>query len=239
MRSIIKMLGLAFFATLALSAMGALGAGSASALLFLTTNAKESFTVKGLTIAELETKGKNTIECANVLGNGLILNKTDVAHSIFLIFHKCNIKGLPSATCTSAGEPAGLIKTLQLDALLVTLLPSTSDKYGLLLLAAKGNLAEFKCASLPETNAEVKGTVVGEFTETLTESQTAKKEATLKFEKGANAGEPAITSYWTLQGTAAPKLESTLSGLANETSESNEKVTSDVVATNNVSFCHN
>jgi hypothetical protein len=237
MRSIIKMLGLAFFATLAFSAVGALGAGSASALLFLTQSTKELFTVKSLTTAKLET-ALNAVECATVLGHGLILNKTDIAHTILLTFHECKVAGT-TAACTgtsNANEPSGLITTLELDALLVTLLPSTADKYGLKVLAEKGNLAEFKCATVPETNVTVKGSVVGEFAETLTESETAKAEAKLVFAKGANAGEAKIKDYETLNGVGAAKLESSFTGIFEE---SNQQGTGDVIPLHPVTLCHN
>ncbi len=231
MRSIIKMLGLAFFATLAFSAVGALGASSASALLFLTESGNELlFTIKGLGLAVLETKNASKIDCKSTLGHGFIVNKSDSARKILLTFHECTSGAL--GACTSSGEPSGLITTLEMDALLVTLL-SPLDKYGLKLLAEKGNLADFNCGIAAVT---VKGTIVGEFEETLTESQTNKTEAKLVFEKGANPGEPFIKDYWTLQGVETAKLESTIAGA---TEEANEQALADILPNGGVKFCHN
>jgi hypothetical protein len=237
MRSI-KVLGLAFIAALALSAVGA---GSASALLFLVKGgaASESFTVKNLNSsakpATLETAGKNTVTCNSVLGKGTILNKTDVAQKILFTFHECTDS--LGSSCQSANEPSGLITTLDLDGLLITTL---NDKYGVVVLAEKGNLAEFTCGSgLFEVKIAVSGTVAGEFTETLAESQTEKTVAQQEFKKGTNAGEPFIKDYWTLEGIKTAKLTSTITGAINETAESNESALGDVITVNGVTLCHN
>ncbi len=237
MRSIVKMLGLAFFATLAFSAIGALGAGSASALLFLTTNgvATELFTVLDLNGAGkpaiLETASGHTTECETVLAHGFILNKTDEVDKLLFTFHKC--KAFLS-NCSSSGEPSGLITTLELNALLVTLL---NGHYGILILGEKTkHLATYTCGT---EKVVVEGTVVGEFTETKAESEAFKAEAKVEFKKGANPGEPAITSYWTLQGTAAPKLEATITGIINESKVgSSETAVGDVSPLKPVKFCH-
>lgn len=235
---ILKLLGLAFFATLALSAIGAFGAGSASALLFLTTLNPELFTIKNVGPLVFETRGGNKVECEIVLGHGFVLNKTDITHLFLLTFHKC--ASTFAGPCTSPNQPQGLITTLELDALLVTLLQSI-DKYGLLLLAKNGIIAEFTCSNaLVTVKAVVSGSVVGEFEETLAESEAAKKEVKVKFAKGVNPGEPAIKSYWTLQGIAEPKLLITLSGAIIENDvESNMQVLLNIVFLHTVRFCHN
>ncbi len=239
---LIKLLGLAFMATLAFSAIGALGAGSASALLFLTSGgASTTFTVLNLNTstkpAVLETKGGQKVECEGVVGSGTILNKTDLSHKIVFTFHKC--KASFGSTCSSAGEPSGLIKTLSLRGLLVTLL---NGKYGIETVSEKGttgDLAEFKCSGLiGEVTTVVTGSVVGEFTETKAESEVLKKEAKVEFAKGVNAGEAKIKDYWTLEGVVSATLTSKLSGAVVETAESNEQAVGDVSPAVEVKFCH-
>jgi hypothetical protein len=232
MRSIIKMLGLAFFATLAFSAVGAIGAGSASALLFLTTtsNAEELFTVKGLGNAVLELATGTEVKCKVTSGHGFLLKSTNYAHKILLTFHECTS---PLGECNSAGEPKGLIKTLELVALLVRLLEPLA-RYGLKVLAEKGNLADFNCGIL-NTSVVVKGAVVGEFEETLTQSRENNTERKLVFEKGSGAGVPFITDYWTLQGVGTAKLETSIGAAAFR--ESNEQVLVDINTKFNGSFC--
>jgi len=235
MRSI-KVLGLAFVALLALSVVGV---GSASALLFLVTGASsETFNVNNLNTsakpATLETAGKNTVTCPSVLGKGTILNKTDVAEKILFTFHGCTDS--LGSSCQSSGEPSGLITTLDLDGLLITTL---GGKYGIVVLAEKGNLAEFTCGSgIVEVKIVVTGTVVGEFTETKAESELEKTSSQMQFAAGTKAGEPAIKDYWTLEGIKAAKLESTITGAINEKAESNEAALGDVVTTNGVKLCH-
>lgn len=230
---IIKLLGLALMVTLAFSAVGAIGAGSASALVFLTESGRELlFTAKSLTKPVLETANGSKVECVLLLGHGFILHNTDKAHKILLTFHGC--KNVLLGECKSTNEPAGLITTLELDALLVTLLPSI-DKYGLKLLAEKGNLAEFTCG-IGEAPVVVKGTVVGEFEETLKESETFKKERPLLFEKGVNPGEPAIKDYWTLEGVSTAKLEASINNAPFE--EANQQVLVDIRANGGVKFDH-
>lgn len=233
MRSIVKMLGLAFFATLAFSAVGAIGAGSASALLFLTSGASEetSTTVNLNTEtspATLEAENGLSVKCPSVLGSGTILNKTDRIDKLLFTFHKCTA-GILGA-CTSSGEQTGLIKTLELDALLITLL---NGHYGLLILAEKGNQAEFVCGGV---TIEVKGTVAGEFTATAAEAEAGATEMNLVFKKGAKAGESAIKDYWTLEGVREAKMES--KGLGSTFEESNEQANGDAKTANIVKFCH-
>lgn len=221
-------------AFVAMLVFGAVGANSAAALLFLTHSATELFLVLNLNTAAkpalLETAGGNKVECPSVLGDGLLLNKTDLAAKALLTLHKCTFAGM---ICTSAGEPNGLITTLELDALLVTLL---DGKYGLVLLAEKGNLAEFTCGGV--VSFSVAGTVAGEYTEGKTESEVAKLESKLEFTKGAKAGEPGIKDYWTLEGIVDPKLTSTLTGLLNERSESNMQAVLEVVTHFSGFVCH-
>jgi hypothetical protein len=237
MRSIIKMLGLAFMATLAFSVVGALGAGSASALLFLVAGdaASETYTVENLGKPTLETSSKRTVTCESVDGGGTILNKTDVVEKASFTFHKCTSSF--AGECTSGTEPKGLIKTLALDGLLVTLL---NGKYGILTLPEKStDEAEFTCKGLLTVTTVVTGNVVGEFTETKAESEVSKTAAKVVFAKGANAGEQAIKDYWTLEGIKAAKLESTLSGGINEGPlESNEQAEGDVKTTNGITLLH-
>jgi hypothetical protein len=234
----IKVLGLALIAMLAL---GVVGAGSASALLFLVKGgaASESFTVKNLNNsakpATLETAGKNTITCNSVLGKGTILNKTDMIEKILFTAHECTDS--LGSSCQTAGEPSGLVTSLDLRGLLITTL---NDKYGIVLSAEKANHGEGTCGSgLFEVKIAVSGTIAGEFTETLAESQTEKTVAQIEFKKGANAGEPAIKDYWTLEGIRTSKLETTVTGAINETAESNESALGDVVTVNGVTLCHN
>ncbi len=227
---IMKLLGLAFLATLAFSAVGTLGAGSAAALLFLTESGKELlFTIKSLGNATFESASGSRFECKSVLGHGFIMHKTDSVRKILLTFHEC---GSGLTQCTSSGEPSGLIKTLELDALLVTLL-SPLDKYGLKLLAESGNLAEYTCGL---GSVELRGSVVGEYEETLAESETFKKEVKLVFEKGVNSGEPRIRDYETLNGAGTAKLESKSGGGAFE--EMNLQMLLDLISDGNVKFCH-
>jgi hypothetical protein len=231
----IKALGLAFVAMLAFSS---LGVSSASALLFLTKNPSELFLVLNLNSAGkpaiLETAGTNKVECTFVLGHGIILNKTDIAEKILFTFHGC--KQALAGACNSPGEPSGLITTLELDALLVTLL---NGKYGILVLpeVKGGNAAFFSCGGV--INVVVKGTVAGEFTETKAESEVEKEEGKVVFEKGAKAGEQAIKDVWTLQGIVADKLESSITGLFSESGESNEQAEGDIRTPFKVKFCHN
>jgi hypothetical protein len=231
----IKMLGLAFVAMLA---FGVAGVGSASALLFLSTLASELFTVKTLNTAsnpiKIETKGSNLFTCNSILGHGSILNKTDRADKILLTLHEC--KNAVDESCQSAGEPSGLITTLDLDALLVTTL---SGHYAFLLLAEKGNVAEFACSSgLAEEKIVATGNIAGEFTESKAESEMEKTERKLEFTKGTNAGEQAIKDYWTLEGVQTAKLEFTLSGPINEKAEATMMLVLDIVTPHPGKYCH-
>jgi hypothetical protein len=204
MKSIIKMLGLAFFATLAFSAIGALGAGSASALLFLTLSGGELlFEIKSLLhFNKVEPphptllSSIGNVECELLLGRGAILHKTDEARKIRLEFHRCRLQGtmFPCTTRGVTGEKEGLIITLLLKALLVTLLEvrGQETKYALKIESEEGapHLATFEC--LGETIV-VQGSVVGDFEESLTQSQTLKKEAALLF------GKFVAQDFWTLR----------------------------------------
>jgi hypothetical protein len=225
---ILKSLGLVFIVTLA---FGTMGAAPASALLFLTLLSLELFTVEGLTTVILATKAHEVL-CENVrpvLGHGFLLNRTDIAEKILLTFHKCST---PLAACNSAGEPKGLITTLELDALLVTLLKATADKYGLKLLAEKGNIAEFTCGL---ENVTVRGSVVGEFEETLAESEAQKASVKLLFSSNGHPGEPAIKDYETLTGVGTAQLIANF-GVADE--EASLEMLVDVTPLHPVAFCH-
>lgn len=232
---IMKMAMAAVFAVLAFSAIGALGASSASALLFLTsTGTSESYTVKSLSKPLLETKGGQKVECESVAGSGTILNKTDRVDKVLFTFHKCKAFA-ELVPCKSSGEPAELIKTLDLSGLLVTLL---NGKYGILIQGeGSKHLASFSCGVTE--NVVVEGSVVGEFTESKAESETFKTVAQVEFKKGAGAGEPAIKDYETLKGLGTPNLETTITGVIKETkAESSEQALGDVLTTNTVKFCH-
>lgn len=203
---ILRLLGLAFIVTLIFSGFSA---GSASALLFLTSLAiQELFTLLNLNSAakpaRLETKAFS-VACESVLGDGLNEDKTDLAKKILLTLSGCEAP--LGGKCQSAGEPEGVIKTLELDALLVTTL---NDRYGILLLGGAGNIAEFNCVLVP--NVVVRGSVVGEVPETLEDAREPKEEFKVIFAKGVNAGEPAIKDYWTLTSLQAPKLEVSVEG---------------------------
>jgi hypothetical protein len=231
----IKLLGLAVVAMLA---FGAVGVSSASALLFLTQLNPELFTILNLNNstkkAVLETSEGTKVECESVLGHGLILNKTDIAHGILFTFHSCESLG---TACTSPSEKSGLITTLELDALLVTTL---TGLYGILILASGGgNLAFFQCGGGLQ-NIAVKGNVVGEFPAAKATLEGGVEETKAEFTKGTKAGEPGIKDYWTLQGLAIPKLESTLTGLVNKANlESNEVAVGDIMTLHPLKLCHN
>jgi hypothetical protein len=235
MRSIIKLLGLAFIATLAFSAVGAIGAGSASALLFLTLSPRGQtellFELKSLT-KPIFLSASGNFECALLLGRGAILHKTDEARKILLQFHGCKLEGT-STTCTTAGEPAGLITTLLLDALLVTLLevPLQETKYALKLLSEvrPPHLATFSCGII---TVILRGSVVGDFEESLRQSQTHRKEAALLF------GRTVSQDFWTLKsGIGEAKLEWSFGGGAFEPVAVDVLV--DIIADGLVGFCHN
>ncbi len=227
-----KLLGPAFVVALAFSVFGA---GSASGLLFLTQLAKESLTTFNLGKVITETKGGNKIECESGLASGLILNKTGLAHNILVTGHKCS--SAFAGECNSAGEPKGLIKSLELEALLVTLL---NGKYGLDVLSEKGALVEYECKNgLINEKVRVTGNLVGEFTETKAESEVLKAEMKLVFAKGANAGEPAIKDYWTLGGLGTAKAIGELTGAINETSELGQQGEGDGRPLFAMKFCHN
>lgn len=232
MRSI-KVLGMAIVAVLAFSAVAA---SSASALLFLSTNAKELFTVNANSKTKLSTLSKETVECETTLAHGFTLNKTDKADEIVFTFHKCKSVSF-GVTCTSSGEPEGLIKTKSLKGLLVTL---ANGKFGIKLEGETSTtLAEFSCGSPPllGVTVVVKGSVVGEFTEAV--NKMAFHETNVKFATNGTEGMPAITSYETLEGKGTAKLESTFAGLINETSESAEEGEGKIVlpGTNTGSLC--
>jgi hypothetical protein len=247
MRSIIKMLGLAFFATLAFSAIGALGAGSASALLFLTlspSGVKELlFEVKSLLhFNKVEPRNPTllsshgNVECELLLGRGAILNKTDEARKIRLEFHRCKVQNTtqPCTTEGVAGEKSGLIITLLLDALLVTLLEVSGQetKYALKILSEEKppHLATFNCGPIVGT-VIVQGSVVGDFEESLSQSQTHKEEAALLFGKFVSQ------DFWTLKsGIGEAKLEANL-GFGFEPATEDALV--DIRADGLVGFCHN
>jgi hypothetical protein len=198
----IKLLGLALMATLAFSAIGAIGAGSASALRFLTESGKLLlFTLESLTKPLLSTAG-GKVNCESLLGHGFVEHNTDRAHKILLTFHGCKLnEGSEVCKSTQSGEPEGLITTLELDALLVTLLASL-DKYGLVILSEEHppHLAKFVCGILA-TLVTVLGSVVGEFEESLKESEENKKEKKVAFEHKLEQ------TYWTLEGLQTAKLD--------------------------------
>jgi hypothetical protein len=235
---IFKLLGLALMATLAFSVVGALGAGSASALLFLTESGKLLlFTLKNLGLAILETLNGTKVECESLLGHGFIVHKTDIAEEILLTFHECKSA---VGSCTTAGEPTGLIMTLLLSGLLVSLEKPT-DKYGLRISSEHGpneHLATFTCGTPPlSVTVIVKGSVVGEFEETLAESETFKKESKVKFAKNG-VGMPAIPSYWTLEGLRTAKLEASTNG-GTSFEEASQEVLVDIFSDGGVKLDHN
>jgi hypothetical protein len=205
-----KLLGLTFTALLA---FGVIGVGSASALLFLTKLSPELFLILNLNSiaspALFQTASGRRIECASGLGDGLILNKTDVAEKILITFHECKSEGTP---CLSAGEPSGLITSLELDALLITTL---AGLYGIVLLAEKGNVAEFTCANGLQEGI-VLGSVAGEFPASKGLMEVEKEESRLTFKHGTHFGEPGIKDYWTLERIVAPRLAVDLLGLISE-----------------------
>jgi hypothetical protein len=230
MKSIIRLLGTTVVATLVFSAIATLGAGSALALLFLTSSTKELFTMLGLTslakTAVIETKTMR-LECGVMLGHGLILNQTDIAQEISLTLHECDA---PTFSCFSAGEPKGLIKMSGLEGLLVSLL---DGKYGLKLSAEKGNFAEYSCGGLPVV---IKGSLIGEFTEGRVQAEEVKAGAKLEFGAGTNGGEPKIKDYGTLNGLITPaRLELSL-GI--EFEEANIKMLMDMEPLHPFKFCH-
>lgn len=199
----LKLLGLAFMATLVFNAFST---ATASALEFLTKLAgQELFTLLNLnsmaTPVVIETKGFKLV-CTSILGHGTILEFTDIAHKILYTLSGCEADFV--GKCESAGQPEGVIKTLELDTLLVTTL---NTKYGILVLAEKGNIAEFKCFLTGAVNLIVRGNVVGETPVTLAQSGQANEELNVVFQKGVNVGEPAIKDYWTLPEIKVPKLE--------------------------------
>jgi hypothetical protein len=240
----IRLLGLAFFAVLAFSVVGAVGGATpASALLFLTLSGKELlFEVKSLrhlnaTPANPTLLSRNgNVECELLLGRGAILNKTDEARKIRLEFHRCNVQGFPALRCTTegvAGEKPGLIITLLLKALLVTLLEvrGQETKYALKIESEERapHLATFFCEGIG--TVVVQGSVVGDFEESLRQSQTPKEEAALLFGKFVSQ------DYWTLRnGIGTAKLEANL-GFGFEPAEEDALV--DIRAEGKVSFCHN
>lgn len=238
----VKILWVLFVAALA---FGLVGAGSASALLFLTGLAKELFTLANLNSFEapavLETAGKNKIECESILGHGSILEKTDQIEKMLFTFHGCVGRPL-LGNCSSAGEPTGLITTLELDALLVTLLPGspTNGKFGILVLAEKGNqdnnLAFVSCST--GVNFAVRGTVTGQFTETPQESELEKTESRIKFSSSGVPGEQSPKVVWTLQGLRTDRLESILTGIIGETAETSLTATADMKTPNGLRLCH-
>jgi hypothetical protein len=216
-------------------AFAAIGASPALALLFLVKNSEELFLLLSLfgTGIIIETASKNLVGCQAVLGDGLILNQTDVAEKILFTFHGCDASG---GSCNSADEPAGLITTLDLDALLVTLL---SGRYGFLLLAEKGNMAEFECDGDLETET-LKGTIIGEFPNDSIGKESETEEKKLIYTPGLKAGEQSIKDWWTLQGVKGPpKLEDTLSGLINESNvESDLQMQPDMRVPGGIELCH-
>jgi hypothetical protein len=141
MRSIIKMLGLAFFATLALSAFGA---SSASAvvhplILIVPPNTYPQL-ILGLSkkVSNLVAKGGSKVECQHLLIHGLIHSGLDIL--LLLLWHQCTSAG---AECNSAGEQKGLIHTAVL--LLPRLLLSHLPGFLIQLDPELKHVAEFEC----------------------------------------------------------------------------------------------
>jgi hypothetical protein len=80
---------------------------------------------------------------------------------------------------------------------------------------------------------------VGEFPASKATLEAGVEEAKAEFTKGSKAGEPGIKDYWTLQGLATAKLESTLTGLVNKSNvESNEMAVGDIMTLHPVKLCH-
>ncbi len=160
----IRLLGLAFFATLVLSAVGALGAGSASAFhpLFLLLKGTElSFTVSG---RDPTLRGENlgatgTILCNKVEGSGAILAKSTLAHRVHLrFFEKCEqTVGTNKATCK---EP--ILPKLALAELGLLLLPGGHASDVALRLAPDDGTTVFTTVECLNGNTTVEGEIVGE-----------------------------------------------------------------------------
>jgi hypothetical protein len=213
MKSIIKMLELAFFATLAFSTVGALGAGSASAAEpQILLNGTHTFPQLILGSSSLSSKLVNrtaTVECGSLLIHGLIRSKLDIL--LLLLWHRCKIAGT-TTECNSINptEPRGLIHTavLLLPRLLLTHLP------GFLIQRDPElrHVAEFECGALAKSIV-VEGTVEAHlskpaanvFSNEVTvniEVKTAGSEQTFTHDEGSNE---------------IMKLESSTNGFAFET----------------------
>lgn len=157
---LIKLLGLALAAVLAMSVVAA---ASASALTFKTTNNEEHFTLLETKETKLETLGQSAVvKCTGYHILGFADNLTDKALKVLLTFLGCTETSFNSS-CTSSGQSSGTIKTVDLNGLLVWL-PGTTRKPGMLLSPASGSIdAKFTCdGGLIEFTVE--GSVLGEYT---------------------------------------------------------------------------
>jgi hypothetical protein len=157
-----KLLGLAFLAALACSAVAAANS-PADEVLFLTASGKQLlFTgisllalLRGLRAGVL-----STISCELDLIHGLALHKSPLAHRITLEFHtKCQTTiGSTTEKCT---EPLVLKELLGELGLILPAGLTGPKLVGLLLAPSSGTaLVKFTCGSFGET--EVEGAVIGE-----------------------------------------------------------------------------
>jgi hypothetical protein len=168
MKSIIKMLGLAFFATLAFSAMAAASAAAAEELFLVALRHVTELLFTGTSLLGL-LRGLNngvvgTISCELDLVHGWLLNKSPLAHRVKIKFHtKCEeTVGTLKEKCT---EPIEVKESLAELGLL--LLPSRAKDVVLLLAPSDGTkvFAEPKCGTFGTTTVE--GAVIGEIPETV------------------------------------------------------------------------
>jgi hypothetical protein len=163
---IIKLLGLAFMATLAFGAVAATNSFAAEEL-FLTASGHELL-FEGLSLLGL-LRGLNggipsIVSCELDLVHGWALNDSPLAHRIKILFHtKCQqTVGSTTEKCT---EPIHVKESLGELGLL--LLPNGKHDIVLLLIPSDGTtvFAKITCGSFGETTVE--GAVIGELPETV------------------------------------------------------------------------
>jgi hypothetical protein len=219
----LKMVGLALIAVLAI---GVMASASASALSFKTAKAEEEFTSNETGTYELASLTVATkVVCTGVHVKGFALNGTDLSDKTLFDFLGCKETAFNSS-CQS-GSTSGLILTNLLHGLLVWVLLSGGKRDpGILVTPESGTTdATFTCDSKTITFT-VSGGVLGEYTGKLNESTT-----NFPFRFAESASEPGMelwTEYSSSEtgGTVSRgALQTVASGLVSFKEESAEVAT--------------
>jgi hypothetical protein len=156
-----------------------------------------------------------TVTCSSSTGSGKYTTAT--TGELTLTFHNCKTLGI--FNCTSAGQPAGTIKTTALTTHNVKLEPSPSTVTGVLITPNAGHFASFTCAGGIASVVVNGNGIIGEVTSPA--CNTASTTAVLDFTTSAGV------QKWMQITTAGTKfdLSASLNGGAAETAAQDGKGT--------------